>query len=485
MRIVSVLWIGLLILAAAFPASARLSDAILNYDGKDNYPLPLKLSQTGLYASTSATPKVVTEGIEPFEVNAALWSDGSHKERYVTLPAGTKVTPTDSDSYVFPDKSVMVKNFLIDTIEGNPASRIYVETRFLVFRKGAEVYEDKWIGISYAWKRDQSDADLVSPLFGLAATLGVRTGTFLKGKRWMYPSRGGCTGCHQNRGTLGFITPQLNRPSKANASINQLQSLFSKGLLTANPVQGKPAALKWAALDDASASLEVRARSYFAANCSHCHGNKRAESGEFGGNITHSFDYFTATKRIVLDSANPFEAGPYVGKQGSINDGVGEFLIKPGTADSSLIVRRMVTRGTFEEPSLFAMPAAATYQVDSAAVKVVADWVCSLAGKPAGACKLPNIAQPAAPEAKDITGLFHRNARPSARGLAATWSKGRLRVSLPPALAGARVALLDMQGRSIALEVVGKGEYRIGKDPAPGVYSVSAGGESAPVRIGF
>lgn len=467
---------------AAAPATARLADAILDYDGKDGYPLPARLSLTGLYANVAAAPKVTTEGIEPFEVNAALWSDGSHKERFLTIPAGTKVVPTDSDQYVFPDKSVMIKNFLIDTIEGNPASRIYLETRFLVFRKGVEVYEDKWVGISYAWRRDQSDADLVSPQNGYASVQGVRSGGVLKGKRWMFPARSACFACHQNRGTLGFITPQLNRPSKADATINQLQALFTKGLLSMNPVQGKPNALKWAALDDGTATLEARARSYFAANCSHCHGNKRPETGEFGGNITHSFDYFTAAKPIVVDPANPFEPGPYVGKPGSASDGVGDLLIRPGVADSSLILRRMLTRGTYEDPGIFTMPPLATYQVDSASARLIADWVCSLAGKPAGACKLPDIAQPPAP-----TGLFHAVPGAPVRGLRAAWSRGRLRVAglVHGDLARGRVRLMDMRGKPVALEEAGPGEYRIGGDPVPGVYTVMVGGKSARVRIGF
>lgn len=73
-------------------------------------------SQTGLYANIQPKTRVVTESIIPLEVNSALLNDGSFKERFITLPADTVIVPTDSDKYVFPDRTVMIKNFAIDTV---------------------------------------------------------------------------------------------------------------------------------------------------------------------------------------------------------------------------------------------------------------------------------------------------------------------------------------------------------------------------------
>jgi hypothetical protein len=57
---------------------------------------------------------------------------------------------------------------------------------------------------------------------------------------------------------LGFIIPQLNRVVKG---VNQLQSLFARGILSANPVAGRPLAHRWYALTEDSIPLEKRVRS--------------------------------------------------------------------------------------------------------------------------------------------------------------------------------------------------------------------------------
>ncbi len=77
------------------PVSAGLAQSIRDYDGADHADLPKLLSGTGLYESMAARPRR---------------SDGSAKERFVSVPPGTRITPTDSDNFDIPEKTVMIKN---------------------------------------------------------------------------------------------------------------------------------------------------------------------------------------------------------------------------------------------------------------------------------------------------------------------------------------------------------------------------------------
>lgn len=461
-------------LAAAWPAAAQggLASAITAYAG-DSRTLPPRLSGTGLYASL-APPLRVSAGIVPFEVNAPLWSDGSHKERFVAVPPGRPIVPTDSDGYAFPDGTVLVKNFHLDTVLGDAASRILVETRFLIARGNPP--QTRWHGISYAWHRDQSDADLVDALEGRDEVVAVRTapGT-RKGKRWRYPSASDCRQCHSGRGSLGFITPQLNRPARGDAAVNQLRRLADLGVLAPHHVTATPPAWRWHGLDEAGAPLEKRARSYLAANCSHCHGN-----GSATGPI-HSFDYFSERIPLRYDPASPFVYGPYVGAPSSGGPAVPQ-MAYPGFPDSSFLVKRMLSRGTFEDVNPAQMPPLATYQPDSAAVKVVADWICSLGGKPAGSCPLP------ATPGGDFWASRIRHALAGGRAgldLRVRREDAGMVLSLPGEGAGGtgEPVLADLQGRRVALRRLGPAAWRVpGRLPA-GLYTLTLRGRSRQLAL--
>ena len=62
----------------------------------------------GLYRNigNKATRAISDTSVVPFQVNSALWSDGSHKERYISLLPGAKVVPNDSAKFTFPDGAV-------------------------------------------------------------------------------------------------------------------------------------------------------------------------------------------------------------------------------------------------------------------------------------------------------------------------------------------------------------------------------------------
>ena len=124
---------SLILIPIFYPSltSARLVPALLDYNPPGNMP-PLKLSETGLYTNIASKTRAVSDGIVAYEVNAALWNDGARSERWITLPVGTSVVPTDSDHYAFPDKTVLIKNLSLDTVIGEVKTSLLVETQFLI-----------------------------------------------------------------------------------------------------------------------------------------------------------------------------------------------------------------------------------------------------------------------------------------------------------------------------------------------------------------
>lgn len=472
---------GILPMMLAQPAMSDLNPAIRNFNDIDLATvdaLPQRLSETGLYTNIDSKARTIadTNSIVYFEVNSPLWSDGAHKERYISLPpGGAKVIPTDTSKYVFPDKTVLIKNFAIDTVHGDANSRILIETRFLVYRK-SEDGSAKWSGFTYMWLRDQTDAVLAPNDTGRNVIHNVRLKTgALVGMRWRYPSNSDCFQCHRGdegsegaRGTLGFITPQLNRTMGA---VNQLQHLVNKGILASNPVANKPNAHRWYAVNEAAGTLEQKARSYLAANCSHCHGIPTIGP-------PHNFDYLTPDIKITIEDDPD---GGWVNKE---YGGPLPRYVYPGYPDSSNVLLRMMARGNFESHSPIQMPPQATYLPDTMAITVMKDWICSL--KPGSTCnKLP---EPNNPEMWDnaVDGgsnvlSIHGHDFHGAKGIA---MQARIRGGILEIrnLAGsAEAALFDVRGKAIPLAAASSGiqsetrAFRILAPMQPGVYLLKAG----------
>ncbi len=467
-----------LAMAAQF-TSAQIVPGIRNFDADSiettMTAVPALLSQTGIYTgiATSARKISDTNSIVSFEVNSPLWTDGSSKERFISLPPGAaKVIPTDTSNYTFPPKTVLIKNFMIDTIYGNPASRINVETRILVYQSGLKT----WSGLSYKWRRNQTDADLIPPEIDSTFVHGVWLNGTLVGKRWLYPSSFSCKACHLGkeangkRGTLGFITPQLNRIINGT---NQLQRLVDKGVLSVNPVAGKPNAHRWYGLKETSATLEQRARSYFAANCSHCHGNNNVLT------VNHRFDYFNPAKKITTAD----DEGGFVGLHPMGNTP----LITPGnaTTDSSVLLEKMMFRDDqFNSVDNRQMPPIATSQPDSTAILLIKDWICSM--KPSATCNL----SPWLPDETFWTGKEEITAGIGKRSLAhhqgAAFQPRILnhQLFIPVNIAASsKVVLRDYSGRTIPIQSMGSGFYKLPAGLKRGVYLVSVG--TVQVRLNY
>jgi hypothetical protein len=203
-------------------------------------------------------------------------------------------------------------------------------------------------GVTYRWRADGSDADLLEEPALEAVVSGVP---------WYYPGRKDCLTCHTE--TAGFVlgvkTKQLNREhGEGSARENQLRTWGRLGMLDAAPSDEDIRKLgRFAAISDASAPLEERVRSYLDSNCSNCH----RPGGSRG--------------LLDLRHETPLEKQGMVGAPLLVGDlGIpGALCVVPGDPSRSGLYLRMARLDPFQMPPL------AMERVDEEALALVGKWI--------------------------------------------------------------------------------------------------------------
>ena len=127
--------------------------------------------------------------------------------------------------------------------------------------------ETRWVGFTYRWNEDQTDAELLTESLDEIIDLGGES------QPWHYPGSSECLGCHTIAAgrVLGPRTRQLgNALSTPGPNGSQLNDWLCRGLFDSEI--GEPDSYdQYAAVDDTSADLDLRVRSHFAVNCATCH----------------------------------------------------------------------------------------------------------------------------------------------------------------------------------------------------------------------
>jgi len=370
---------------------------------------PTRLSETGLF--TSVKEHRPHPALVPYSVNAALWSDGGEKERFIALPGVTHIDFTTSRGWNFPEGAVMVKTFSLDLAK---EGRRRIETRLLTKQQG------QWYGYTYLWNDAQADADLIGAE-GTDRVYEVRDPAAAGGKRkqtWHYPSRVECMVCHSRAANfvLGPSLLQMNKDDQlhrleevgvfhinwlehlelAKSEVRESRKLFGEMLRRPFEMTGlrRPADAVWRTLpdlpkgpnavdrlekrlrdepafttllprrgeeyrhlvnpSDPAAPLEARARSYLHANCAQCH----VEAG--GGNAQMELEITTPRDKMRVIGVKPLH------DSFGIKDAK---VIAPGDPEKSILYQRLKRRGPGQMPPL------ASAVVDDEAVRLIHDWI--------------------------------------------------------------------------------------------------------------
>lgn len=311
-------------------------------------PLPAKLSETGLFQDLETlTP---SPGVVPYDINVTFWSDNALKQRWFALPQPSQFLRKEADHELdFPTGMIWVKHFELELTPGDPSTRKRLETRVMVQTRFDFPY-----GVTYRWGNSTTDAELVHP-GGLNETFTIQEESGPREQVWRYPSRRECISCHRsnNAGALGFSIVQLNCEfDYGNGPVSQLGAMNDAGYFEPKleNIHVLPALAR---LDDESASLQARARSYLYANCSSCHQ---------GGEIKiASWDarYSNPLSQIGLVNVKPRRVfGP-----------LDVSLIRPGSPEKSVLYERI------RQQEVGRMPPIATSVLDHQGMELVRRWI--------------------------------------------------------------------------------------------------------------
>jgi uncharacterized repeat protein (TIGR03806 family) len=324
--------------------------------------IPKRLRETFLFDDVASLKPAAN--LVPYDVSSALWSDGSVKQRWIRLPAGQKVTVAGDGKLQFPVGTLFVKQFDLPANVTVANRTRHLETRVLV------VGTDTTYGYSFRWNPEGTDAFLVSE--GVDEILTDTTSG--NAQKWHFPSFGQCWECHRNGWNdpdntqrtdayriLGFTLPQLAVPMPDGA--DQRTVLAQKGVFDPGAIASLTAGLPKPS--DGSKSLEARAHSYLAANCSPCHHENASYTGG-GETWLATFGAGDLAARHLDQNAKNY---PMTVRLGIPN---GQ-LVAPGDAASSVLLARIKSN----DPDL-RMPPLARNVVDTEGAALIEAWINSL-----------------------------------------------------------------------------------------------------------
>ncbi len=346
---------------------------------------PASLDDWGLFDIKDGriTPRA---GLVTYELATPLFSDYAQKWRAVFVPKGMSAEYDAEKTFDFPVGTVIVKTFYYTTPAGvapGQSSRVMkvtpasyqsgatgidmshsrlIETRLMVRRANG------WEALPYVWNADQTEATLQRT--GAEIPLEFIDGG--KATRFTYavPNVNQCAGCHATDRTrklmpIGFKARHLNRDFPGEGGeINQIKRLAMIGYLSGAP---DPAdAARNARFDDATASVESRARAYLDINCAHCHsatGPARV-SGLW-------LDAATTDLRKLGACKPPIAAGRGTGAHA--------FGLVPGHPEQSILAYRLATNDPGEM-----MPETGRSLTHAEGVALINQWIAGLKGSCGG-----------------------------------------------------------------------------------------------------
>ena len=300
---------------------------------------PPNLSAFGFFDGTLDRP---ASGLIPYELNTPLFSDYAEKQRFIYLPAGSKISAAPDGRLVFPVGTALIKSF------GYPAAAgklEVIETRLLLHRA------EGWIALPYVWRKDGSDADLRVGGTRLPVSFKKPSGEHLN-ISYAVPNKNQCKQCHVSGDTVMPIGPLWQ-------NMRFMRDADRQRILNDNPALAKlPMEAKWN--DANSGSLEQRAHAYLRVNCGHCHAPKgsASNSGLFLDGSAKDMAAYGIGKR-------PVAAGRASGDL--------DFIIEPGKPQRSILVSRMKST----DPGI-AMPELGRAAVHDEGVKLLEEWIAAM-----------------------------------------------------------------------------------------------------------
>ena len=317
-----------------------------------------KLSRYKLFEG-NPVEQVPAEGVIPYDLNSALFSDYAEKFRFMKLPPGTHAAYHDADAFEFPIGTVIAKTFAYARDVRDPSKgRRLIETRIL------KRDIDGWVALPYVWNAAQTEATL-----DVAGDTVDVSWTHADGRartnNYIIPNVNQCKGCHKSGEIMTPIGPRarhLNRDfAYREGRENQLAHWSRLGALEGAPVPDR--APRLAAWDDPeSGPLDDRACAWLEINCAHRH-NPAGPARSTG------LDLMASQHNPAAFGVNKPPVAAGIGSGGLSYD------IVPGQPDRSILAYRIAST----HPGVM-MPELGKRLVHDEGVSLVREWIAAMAG---------------------------------------------------------------------------------------------------------
>lgn len=290
----------------------------------EQLPYP-QLSQYGFFHGKMKLLQPAS-GVLPYDLATPLFTDYAHKSRFVWMPSGTQAEVDERGYIVFPEHTVLIKNFYYPAdFRDSNSKKDMVETRLLIQRNG------RWEAFTYEWNSAGTDANLMQ-VGNIRPVAWISESGEKMQIDYVIPNKNQCKSCHNMNDEVQPIGPKVRNLNFTLAypdgdTTNQLLRWQQEGYLAAGDYSDShPSVPVWS--DPRSGPLDQRAAAYLDANCGHCH------RPEGPANTTGTFYHWEETEL----SRRGVGKAPVAAGKGS---GGRHFGIVPGQPDASILMYRI------------------------------------------------------------------------------------------------------------------------------------------------
>jgi uncharacterized repeat protein (TIGR03806 family) len=297
------------------------------------------------------TNQIPADEVLPYQLQSDLFSDYTHKQRFVYVPPSMKVKHKKNKVFMFPVGSVLIKTFSYQNTMSELAPQL-LETRLLIHSEGG------WKAVSYIWNEDQSEAYL-SLIGGTIQTSFSDEDGNIRSVRYRAPNKNQCKECHQINASMTPIGPKARNMdlslSYSDKPQNQLAKWHDLGWIDQDIDFMKM--VNYSSLNE---DIGDRARAYLEINCAHCHipGGAADTTGLY----------------LMLEETNKKSLGfykkPVAAGKASFNL---KYSIVPKKPNQSILLRRMESM----DPGIM-MPESGRALKHVEGIEVISEWINSL-----------------------------------------------------------------------------------------------------------
>jgi uncharacterized repeat protein (TIGR03806 family) len=296
-------------------------------------------------------------GVLPYKPASELFSEYALKKRFVWMPNGSKATYTgDGDILNLPVGAALIKVFYYNNVQPNNTTQI-IETRIMIRKQVG------WIFAEYIWNQEQNEAFLETAQTNRTITWKDEN-NIIQTVDYKTPiADADCFRCHGNFSTnekipIGIKPQNLNNNFVyTEGSKNQLSKWIEFGYLESTMPSTISSTVDY---QDNSKSIDLRVRSYFDANCAHCH----IDNGE-ANHLSLRFSFAATTDPVMMGvgvTAEHFVPG-YTGR-----------IVQPNNVAQSILHYRVNTH----TDTFFMMPPIGRTLKHAEGVQLIENWINSL-----------------------------------------------------------------------------------------------------------